>query len=346
MYSSHVFSEALPPDIWDYDQLAREASRALRGSRTQVTASRALGYRSNIVHRWETGACMPTAARFLQACLLFTGNADAAQRFLGRPLRWSDQTEFASPQGVALFLRELAGKTTVQEIAAQLGISRYRVARVLAGRAEPKLPFFLQLVQVLSRRVLDLLALFVRVERLPSVAHLWRQLEVARRMAYELPWSHAVLRALELEPRAIWKSSRWLAARIGLSVTEVRRALDELVAAGQVTRRGLRYRLRAATTIDTSRDVERARKLRLDWCKFAVERLERGQAGYFGYSLFAVSREDLERLREIHAQYLKAMQNVIAASQQLECVGLFCSQLLDLRAGEDNALGDASQRIA
>ena len=60
--------------------------------------------------------------------------------------------------------------------------------------------------------------------------------------------------------------------------------------------------------------------------------------GNFGYSLFAISRRDLQRLRDLHLEYVRAMQELIARSQPSECVGLFCAQLLDL-AEEGNALG-------
>jgi hypothetical protein len=40
-----------------------------------------------------------------------------------------------------------------------------------------------------------------------------------------------------------------------------------------------------------------------------------GSAGNFGYSLFAISRSDLRRLRYLHLEYVRAMQELIARSQ-------------------------------
>jgi hypothetical protein len=81
------------------------------------------------------------------------------------------------------------------------------------------------------------------------------------------------------------------------------------------------------------------------WTRTALERLERSSPGNFGYSLFAVSRPDLQRLRDLHLEYVRAMQELIARSQPSECVGLYCSQLLDL-ADEDNALSGNSASTA
>ena len=49
-----------------YETTAVELIRALRGKRSRAELSRRVGYRSNIVHRWESHHSWPTAARFLQ----------------------------------------------------------------------------------------------------------------------------------------------------------------------------------------------------------------------------------------------------------------------------------------
>ena len=59
--------------------------------------------------------------------------------------------------------------------------------------------------------------------------------------------------------------------------------------------------------------------------------------GTSGYTLFAISKDDLRRLHEIQLAYVREMQAVIAASAANECVGLFCTQLLDLSAAKGNA---------
>ena len=52
-----------------YETTAVELVRALRGQRSCAELSRRIGYRSNIVHRWESRHSWPTAARFLEAHL-------------------------------------------------------------------------------------------------------------------------------------------------------------------------------------------------------------------------------------------------------------------------------------
>jgi hypothetical protein len=119
---------------------------------------------------------------------------------------------------------------------------------------------------------------------------------------------------------------------------EADQALSLLVQSGQVRKTRYGFRTRPGGVIDTGSDAQRARGLKLTWAEFAVQRLRTGGPGQCGYSLFSISRADLRRLHEIQLAYFREMQAVISASEANECVGLYCSQLLDLSMAEHNAL--------
>ncbi len=318
--------------------VAADLVRALRGRRSRAAFSKRLGYRSNVVYRWETGIAWPVTDDFLRAVgRVDPGVATLFPRFFGRSGPDGPSAEPPSAARVAAFLRELRGKTPIGVLAERTGYSRYRIGRWLKGSSRPRLPEFLSLVEASSRRLLDLFAGLIDPARLPSLAPRWRELCAAREAAYESPWSHAVLRALELAGYRRNPSTAWLAARLGLDEAGVEAGLAQLRRSGQVERSRGRYRVRRVQMVDTGADPARARKLKATWARTAVDRLEAGSAGSFGYSLFAVSRSDLQKLRDLHLEYVRAMQSVIAQSKSSECVGLYCSQLLDL-ASTDNAL--------
>ena len=90
--------------------------------------------------------------------------------------------------------------------------------------------------------------------------------------------------------------------------------------------------------VNTGDDLARARQVKGTWTAVALERLRGDGAGLFGYSLFAISRADLRRLREVQLECVREMQSIISGSREPECVGLYAIQLLDLSAGERNAL--------
>jgi transcriptional regulator with XRE-family HTH domain len=320
--------------------VAAEWVRAMRGKRSQAAFSRRLGYSDSVVHRWESGRAWPTAARFLQACER-TGKdvAGAYLTFFRRRPAWLAEHPPASSGAVAAFLRQLRGKVSVVQLARDSGFSRYTLARWFAAKAEPRLPEFLQLIEATSRRLLDFVAALTDPAALPSLSARWSRLQKMRQAAYEETWSQAVLRALELEGyRHATTGNEWLADTLGIREAQVERALQVLAATEQIEPIDGRWVTRSAPAVTTGRDPATVGLLTASWSKVAIERLEQHAPGHFGYSLFAISRADLQRLRELHSEYLREMQAIIARSKPDECVGLLCLQLLDLSARSDNAL--------
>ncbi|AUX41706.1 uncharacterized protein SOCE26_031280 [Sorangium cellulosum] len=122
------------------------------------------------------------------------------------------------------------------------------VSRFIAGTSQPRLPDVLALVDATTERLLDFLALFVHPGQLPSVARDFRVLEERRRIATELPWSHAVLRVLELAGYAALPchDDAWVAARLGLPDDEVRVCREALSRAGLIRWREGSWRTRAS----------------------------------------------------------------------------------------------------
>lgn len=327
-----------------YEVVARQLLRAVRGRRSQVELSRRAGYRSNMVHRWEAGECSPTAATFLGVCRKQRIDVERAFTvFYGRRPAWLDEHDPCSSGAVAAFLRDQRGKVALKELAARSGHNRFTLSRWLKGQTEPRLGEFLCALDVLSRRLLDFIATLTDPALLQSVSEEWQRLNRARNLAYDEPWSHAVLRVLELDgyQSGGWREPGFIARKLGAAPELVERALTALAESGQVRRVRGRYELSEVLSVNTGREVERARALKATWTAEALRRLTQGQPGLFGYSVFAVGRQELLRLRELQLEYVRAMEAVIAGSGANDCVGLYCVQLLDLDAGADNALGAA-----
>jgi len=318
------------------ERIAAQLVRALRGRRSCAEQSRRLGYASNIVRRWEAGECFPTAAVFLRAhARTHPQISRAFGEFLQRAPQWLDASDPFAPAGIAALLRDLRGKTPIGVLAARTGLNRYSIGRWLKGTAQPKLPELLCLVEAASLRLLDFVATLADPSRIPALAGEWHKLRRAREVAYEAPWSHAVLRALELDAYRRSRPSQataLLAAQLGLSPDEVDHGLRALAESGQIKRVRGKWQVERVLAVDTSADPERSRALKHAWTRVAADRLERGVPGNYGYSVFAISKRDLGQLKELHLHYVRAMQSLIAESEPAECVGLYCTQLLDLSA--------------
>ena len=323
--------------VRDVDLLATELIRALRGARSQAQLSRRLGFRSNVLYTWEAGRRWPTAA--LTMGLAARARVDvrgAWSRFYRAPPPWLAEADLERPATIARLLDDLRGTVPVTEVARRAGRSRFAVARWLSGDAEPRLPDLLRLVEATSLRLLDWLACFVEMDQLPSVAEEWRRLEAERRAAYELPWTQAVLRALELDAYLALPAhdDAWVATRLGVPEAQVREAVATLVAAGQLTVRRRHYALVQSGTTDTRRDPAAGRRLKAHWAAVGLERLEAGADGLFSYNVFTVSLADLERLRELHRAYFRELRAIVAQSGPAEAVVVANVQLFGLGAGE------------
>jgi hypothetical protein len=319
----------------NFAALAAELLRALRGKRSQRAFSKRLGYRSNIAYRWECARCFPTAAEGLHVAARAGVDVGASlRRFLRNDAPWLRAKDVASPAGVARLLRELRGKTPLVELARRSPFSRFAIARWLKGTAQPRLHEFLELIELTSLRALDFVAELVDPARLPSAAERWKRLEAARNAAYDHPWSHAVLRGLELEDyRKLGRHrSGWLARRLGIPLKEEQGCLELLDTAGQIRLENGLWRVNEVSVVDTRRDRERSHTLKSFWLRTAVDRYERGAEGIFSYNLMAVAEADLPRLRELHVQYFQALRALVAESVPSERVVLFSTQLFPLDA--------------
>src|SRR5476651_228153 len=108
----------------NFDQVAAEWLRFIRGKRSQRGFSKRLGYSSNIAYRWESQVCFPTAAETF-ALVDSSGkrNRQALAAFFGSASD-SIAEDLATRVGIAQLLTRLRGKTPLVELAKRSGHSR------------------------------------------------------------------------------------------------------------------------------------------------------------------------------------------------------------------------------
>jgi len=320
----------------DYGQLGAELIRALRGKRSQMALSRRLGYKTNVVYLWEAQKGAPTGVGFLRlAERVGVDVRQALEQFYRTPPPWLREHEPISVSGVAALLDDLRGASTLVETARKLRVSRFALARWLRGEAEPRLPDFLELIEVSSLRLIDFVALLVNPERIPCLAERWSGLQLARRAAYQRPWSHAVLRALELEQyRALPQhEDGWLARMLGLPLEEEHECLALLEDTGQIERdKAKKWRARQVRTLDTRKDPEAARQLKAWWAKVGSDRFKANAEGVFSYNLFGVSKADYARIEALQRAHFREIRSIVAESQPVETVAVVNLQLFSLLA--------------
>jgi transcriptional regulator with XRE-family HTH domain len=313
----------------DYEATAKELVRALRGSRSQVALGRRLKRKSNVLHAWETGTRYPGTSDLLQLAQL-AGRAPSALLNRFAPCRGS-----TVPALVTSFLNGAARDRSRAELARVLGVNRNTLARWLTGETEPRLPQLLAFVAATTQRLLEFLGELVDPSQLPSVAAAYRDLEQQRSLAYTRPWSHAVLRALELEqyralPRHV---PGFIAARLGITLDEEQACLAALLQAKQVRRRAGRFVVARVLAVDTREDPAGNLALKRHWFGFASAELERrgiGPEALASYNLFAIAEADLARVRQAHLDYYERIRAIVAESKRPSRVVLTTIGLLPL----------------
>ena len=318
---------------FDYGQLGSELIRALRGKRSQTALSRRIGYKTNVVYLWEAQKGAPTGAGFLQ--LAQQAGVDvrhSLEQFYRKSPPWLADLDPTSVEGVAALLDDLRGQSTLVETATKLRVSRFALARWLRGEAEPRLPDFLQLIEVSSLRLLDFVAALVDPLSLSSLSERWQELQASRRAAYQRPWSHAVLRALELRQYQALPAHvpGWIGAMLGLDPGEEEACLELLADTGQIELHEQKWRVRQVLTVDTRKDPEAARHLKAWWSRVGNERFLAHADGVFSYNLFGVSNADLERIEALQRAYFRELRNIVAQSQPVENVAVVNLQLFSL----------------
>lgn len=320
----------------DHEVVARELIRALRGKRSQTAFSRHLGYRCNVLYTWESGRRWPTAATFFRVA--HRTKVDLEEKlplFLGSKPDWLRTRCLEEPTNVAALLGELRGNLTTVALAKRTGAHRVSVSRWLNAQAEPKLPEFLRLVDASSSRLLDFVAMFFDPDGLKSCRAAWRELQAQRFVAYHMPWSHAVLRALELSAYKRLKEHRdgWLAARLGIEPELERACLRALSDSKLIVKRRKRWVASQVLTVDTRLDPEAGRRLKTHWAEVGLSRLlplERNGTDLFSYNLFTVSEQDFQRIRELHIAYFTQLRAIVQNSGPAERVVVANVQLFRL----------------
>jgi len=316
----------------NYERLASELIRRLRGARSQPAVSRRLGYHANVLYLWESGRRFPPASGLFRLAARSKCEPSLLVRWLGAAAPTVQPSWSARHTGQLLSL--LAPGVPVSELSRSVGVDRGTVTRWLTGRTEPRLPVWLRLVDEVAHRLVEMIELFCDPAELPALSGLYHDLKAQERLAYEAPSSHLVMRALELDAYQALPRHHpgFIAAATGLTLADEEHYLSALEQAGQVRRgRAGLYRVARVLTLDTRRDPERNRRLKRHFAAAALKRLEAlpsDARSLFSYNLFCASRADLERIRELHIEYFERMRRIVAESKQADHVVLINQQLL------------------
>jgi transcriptional regulator with XRE-family HTH domain len=314
-----------------FEQTAAAVLRALRGKRSQRALARVLGYRANPITDWEHGRRFPTAVEALRAAHVLGVDVVAAfSDFHTAPPPVSDKTGHFT---LALWLTAIRGTTPIAHLAARADCSRFAMARWLSGAAQPRLPDFFRCVDAVTGRLPDLVAGLVPIESVPSLLPRYQSMQASKRLAFDAPWTEAVLRVLEVEDyrRLNEHDDHVVALRHGIPDDVARDALRRLEAAAVIRQENGLWRQDRPLSVDTRGAKEQLNALLRHWSALGYRRITaRKPRDLFSYNVMSCSHADYERIRELLRRTFREMQSIVAASEPTERVALLNLQLLEL----------------
>jgi len=305
--------------VWT--QATQQLIRSIRAHRSQEAFSRRLGVSAGTIAAWENGRRAPTLATMLSACAQW--NDDPVPR-----LRDFHPVPFDA-EDVPGWLTALQGNQTQTELASKAGVSRHQVGRWLSGRATPRLPEFLSLVHALTGRGEDFVALWVPIDDVPVLKGAWVQRQQARALAWEEPWSEALLQLVRTSAyRACPEpTAEVLAQWLGAPVPDIARTLTRLREAGLLLHQNGRDHPGEPITVDTGHDPVAVRGLKRHWAHVAAERAGTPDV-LCAYNVFACAPDDLGFVREELLSTFRRIRARVAASANSDDAALLLVQLV------------------
>lgn len=317
------------------DLVAQQLLRALRGSRSQLALARRLGYRANPVTDWEHGRRYPTAEETLR--LAHRVGVDVHGAFA----RFAPSVTLDGKRGsysLQSWMRQLLGTTRVSELARRMGRGRPTLSRWLSGTGKPRLPEFLAFVDATTGRVPDFVAELVLIERVPALSARYEITQAAKRVAFEQPWTEAILRVLETDTyrSTARHDSNWLGGCLGLSPRDVDACLSLLEAARVVELEHGKYANLRPLNVDTRGGRAALHAIKGHWADVAAARA-RSPSGndLFAYNLCSASGEDMVRIRDVMRAAYREIRSIVAASKPLERVALINLHFVDWDVAEE-----------
>ncbi len=278
--------------------VAQDLLRGLRGRRSQQFLNRRLNFRSNQVHKWETGQNQISWEMFIHVC---TVRSVAIDRLLLNAFLFH-----SPPERIDLLLQHLLPKAELKTHASSLGVSPQTLRRWYKGESDLGLATILQIFSLLPGQAENFVIRLCEAATClpPEQLQSWpgSPLEIL----FRHPIAGALTAALELDEYISQTShpTGWLAQKLGSTEDEIESALHALQEVGAIRQAGIHY-ASENLTIDTSGANPSSRlRLRGYWFDRFVRAIGlrklslagRSQLTYFVHALSEDGRHEIKGL--------------------------------------------------
>lgn len=180
----------------------------------------------------------------------------------------------------------------------------------------------------MTGRAADLVGALVPGHQVPALGGVYSRTTAIRRLAFDVPWSAAVLTYLETLPGQDPMDVPELARRLACEEEVLANAVEALEAADLIVREQGAWRVAGALTVDAYTSPQDNRTFKRHWAQVAEARIDDpGENDQTSINLFAVSSDDMARIRELQRAFYREVRSIVAASEPSEEMGLLVVQL-------------------
>lgn len=206
-----------------YEDLAADLVRAVRGKRSQIQASRALGFSFNQIGKWES---REKKILWLDFCRL----NKACEGIVAQALR-NLSLGYSGNEACAI-LNEMKADRTATAFAKVVGYPRLQLTRWLNGKVEIPLADMLAIIQATRNGLTQFAKCFFVEQEQPQSLNSLANTPEDFKTYFKKPWTallHLVIEHKDCPAAPL--AAEFISSLIGVSVKKVTSALNELLAA-------------------------------------------------------------------------------------------------------------------
>lgn len=268
----------------DTQKLAADMVRSWRGDMGQLELSEALGFRSNVVHHWES---QRSGCQFTSALRMLERAHPGGVRRLCIALQsdWTERVDPLDRVGTALILNDVFAGVDVSLVVRRTEFSRHKIGRWLRGDSEPTLDELLE-VLLAVRMIWMLFPLLAPDLRLPTAPPDTLGLKQQEALFALISPKYQELPAHD---------AAWVAARVGHSLDEIEEHIAHMRSLGLVRWDGTHWLVQLDQVRYNRRGVPNLEA-------HLGQRIATRPSRYTDGTLLIATREEQDQIRRIFRQ--------------------------------------------
>ena len=281
----------------DFDQIATEILRDLRGSKSQGQINNSFGFDYNKVAKWENNELSISWQEFLRYTSLAKKDM---QQYFRENLVYNGNIE-----SIAEIISHLIKNIPLEQVAASIGCSKATLYRWIKGETEPGIKFILKIIVLVDANFLKFFSAICNISNISALDG-FTEMEKSKDVFFRYPLIAAILRVIELREYETLPTHQegFISKKLGIDDEEEKFLLSIMLRHHFISYKEEKY-IALSKTINTAGNRKLQLETMLFWqqqSKKILERLYDGQSynerHLWMYNVFGTTAEAREMLRK------------------------------------------------